>query len=482
MVSSSLLPEGNDSSCAHRFLHRHANRRSKERVQGELQTLIGFSRSFQSKGIRMSVPSLAPSTPVVPFWNRLREITRYPAHMSAMITIVILAIAKLAIFLPFGRILVLMVSVAMYRYAFECLRATANGYLEPPEIAQSTDGSLGWKQIWLVLIFMVVSIVGVVAFGPKVGVALMLFLGICLPGATMTLAMNESLADALNPAQWVAIITRIGWAYLAVVGLCLIILMSQLYAGALAAKILPPFIALIVVGIIANYGLVMTFHLMGYLIYQYHDAVGFEPVPPQMLRPLGTRDPDQDVLDEAAAFVRDGQPESATELLRGHLRGRGGTAAVHTQYRKLLSLANDRDALLRHGHDYLNILMAQEKDRLALGLVRECKTLDPTFCPTDAGQVTQLAKLAAQGGEAQLALSLLSDFHHRFPKSRDIPQNYLLAAVLLHERMNQDEQARALLTYLKGSYPNDPLMPEIDARLALIERTMAIGKKPAAKA
>lgn len=430
----------------------------------------------------MSVPPLAQPTPIVPFWNRLREITRYPAHMSAMITIVVLAIANLATFLPFGRILALLVTVAMYRYAFECLRATANGYLEPPEIAQSTDSNLGWKQIWLMLIFIVVAIVGVVVFGPKFGVALMLFLGMCLPGATMTLAMDESLAGALNPAKWIAIITRIGWAYLAVVGLSLVILLSQRYAGALAARILPPFVALIVVGIIANYALVMTFHLMGYLIYQYHDAVGFEPEQPQALRPLARPDPDQDLLDEVAAFVRDGKPENATALLRGHLRGRGGTHAVHTQYRKLLGLANDRDELLRHGQDYLNILMAQEKDRLALELVRECKTLEPTFGPIDAGQVTQLAKLAAQGGQPQLALSLLSDFHKRFPKSRDIPQNYLLVAVLLHEHMNQDEQARALLTYVKQNYPADPLMPEIDARLALIERTMAITKKPAANA
>jgi len=430
----------------------------------------------------MPAPSLAPPTPVIPFWNRLRDITRYPAHMSAMITIVILAVAKLAIFLPFGRILVLLVTVAMYRYAFECLRATANGYMEPPEIAQSTDPGVGWKQIWLMLIFIVVTVVGAVVFGPRVGVILMLFLGICLPGATMTLAMDESLAGALNPAQWVAIITRIGWAYLAVVGLCLIIVMSQMYAGALAARVLPPFIALIVVGIIANYALVMTFHLMGYLIYQYHDAVGFQPESPQVLRPLGKLDPDQDLLDEAAAFVRDGNPEHATELLRAHLRGRGGSHAVHTQYRKLLALANDRDGLLRHGHDYLHILMAQEQDRLALGLVRECKRLDPAFGPTDAGQITQLAKLAAQGGEAQLALSLLSDFHQRFPKSRDIPQNYLLAAILLHERIGQDEQARNLLTYLKGSYPGDPLMADIDARLALIDRTMAIARKPVAKA
>lgn len=429
----------------------------------------------------MSAPSRAETAPV-PFWNRLREIMRYPAHMSAMITIVVLAIAKLAIFLPFGRTLALLATVAMYRYAFECLRASANGYMEPPEIAQSTDRSLGWKLIWLMLIFIAVSVIGVAIFGPKLGVALILFLGICLPGATMTLAMNESLAAALSPAQWIAIIGRMGWPYLAVVGLCLIILMSQLYAGALAAKILPPFLALIMVAVIGNYALVMTFHLMGYLIYQYHDAVGFEPESPQTLRPLGPIDPDQELLDEAASFVRDGNPESATALLRGHLRSRGGTQAVHTQYRKLLALANDRDALLRHGHEYLNILMAQEKDRLALGLVRECKALDPAFSPTDAGQVTQLAKLAAQGGEAQLALSLLSAFHKRFPKSQDIPQNYLLAAVLLHERMNQDEQARGLLTYLKGSYPDHPLMADIDARLALIERTMAIARKPVAKA
>jgi hypothetical protein len=246
--------------------------------------------------------------------------------------------------------------------------------------------------------------------------------------------------------------------------------------------ILPRFIALIMVSVIANYALVMTFHLMGYLIYQYHDAVGFEPEAPQVLRPLAKPDPDQELLDEAAALVRDGDPERATALLRGHLHSRGGTPAVHTQYRKLLALANDRDALLHHGHEYLNVLMAQGKDRLALGLVRECKALDPAFNPTDAGQVTQLAKLAAQGGEARLALSLLSGFHNRFPKSPDIPQNYLLAAILLHERMNQDEQAHALLTDLKGNYPDHPLMADIDARLALIERMMAIARKPLAKA
>jgi hypothetical protein len=430
----------------------------------------------------MSVPSPAQSDPIVPFWDRLPEITRYPAHTSALITIVMLAFGNLSIFLPFGQILSLLVTVALYRYAFECLRATANGYMEPPELMQSTDSSLGWKQIGLMIIFILVAILGVALLGPKLGVVLILFLGICLPGATMTLAMDESLSGALNPAKWIAIVTRIGWPYLAVVALCLVILASQNYAAAMAASVLPLFIAVIVVGVISNYALIMTFHLMGYLIYQYHDAVGFEPVAPQMVRALARPDPDQDVLDEVAAFINEGKPENATELLRGHLRNRGGTPAVHAQYRKLLRLANDREELLRHGQEYLNILMAQDKSRLALEILRDCQTIEPTFGPTDAGQITELARLAAHGAQAELALRLLSGFHKRFPKSRDIPKNYLLVATLLHERMNQDEKALALLKYLKANYPDDELMPEINQQMTMIERIMAVANKSEAKA
>ncbi|MBS0556227.1 MAG: DUF4013 domain-containing protein [Proteobacteria bacterium] len=420
------------------------------------------------------------AVPIEPFWNRLREITRYPAHMGALVTIIVLALGNLLVFLPFGRILLLFVTVAMYRYAFECLRATANGYMRPPETLQSDDSALGWKMIGLMVILLVVPFAIAVLAGPKVGMVAMLLIGLALPGAIMSLAMDESLLAALNPGKWIAILTRIGWPYLAVVGLCLVIFASQGYATALVARVLPLFLALVAVGIISNYALVVTFHLMGYLIYQYHDAVGFEPEAPRIALPATPPDPDQTLLDEAAALVREGKPEAATEMLRGHLRGRGGTPAVHMQYRKLLQLTGNKDELLRHGREYLAILLAQDKDRLALDLLRDCQALDPAFAPADADAVTRLAKLAAQTGQAQVALRLLAGFHKRFPKSRDIAQNYLLAATLLHERMNQDAKARELLLYLKQACPHDALMPDIDARLALIQKMMAAA--PAAKA
>jgi hypothetical protein len=422
-----------------------------------------------------AVPQALPT--IVPFWNRLRQITLYPAHAGAMITILVLAIGKLVLYLPFGRIFSLLITLAMYKYAFECLRATADGFLEPPEVGMSVDGSVARKQLWLIAIFIVIAAFGFVLLGPVGGGALALFLGFSLPGATMTLAMEEGLAGALNPAKWMSIFTRIGWPYLAVVALCLVIMLSEAYAAMLAATILPTAVAIVAVNVISNYALVVTFHLMGYLIYQYHNELGHVPTAPQLKRLAARPDPDQELLDEAQALVRDGNPDAASTLLRGRLRAQGGTAAVHTQYRKLLRLSDDTAELLRHGREYLNILVAQEKDRLALELLRECVALDATFAPNDAEQVTHLAHKAAQIGQPQVTLRLLSGFHKRFAKSKDIPRNYLLVANLLHERMNQDEQALTLLRYLKATYPQHELAAEIDRQLDAIQRMLAVARK-----
>ncbi len=432
-------------------------------------------------------PSATPPA-IVPFWNRLREVMLYPAHGGAMATIVLLALGRLLVFLPFvGWILAILAIVAMYRYAFECLRASADGYLQPPEVGMSVDRSVGRKYIWLMLILFFIALCGIALLGPVLGLILMLFIGISLPGATMTLAMEESLSSALNPGNWISIFARIGWPYLAVVGLCLVIALSQAYASMFVVKIVPPFLAVLLIGIISNYALVMTFHLMGYLLYQYHDEIGFVPTAPHLERQMVKADPDQVVLDEAGALVSDGKTDEATELLRKQLR-RGGTPAVHAQFRKLLRLGDNKAELLDHGRDYLNILLDQGKDmptgaqvandRSILDVLRECQTLDPAFSLGTADRVMQLAHKVAQKVQPQAALLLLSGFQERFPKSQYVAQGTLLAATLMHEDTGQDEQALVLLKNLKTTLPSDPLMPEVDAKIALIERMLAAIKKP----
>mgnify|MGYP006909086169 CR=1 FL=1 len=94
--------------------------------------LLGKAVSSALRGNLMSASPEARRKPIVPFWNRLRAISLYPAHMAALVPIVMFALGKLLGFLPvLGFILALLVTVAMYRYAFDCLIATCPLYTSP---------------------------------------------------------------------------------------------------------------------------------------------------------------------------------------------------------------------------------------------------------------------------------------------------------------------------------------------------------------
>lgn len=411
--------------------------------------------------------------PIQPFWHRLRAISLYPAHPTSLMTIGVLALCHLARFLPFGFWLDVLVWVALYTYAFECLRASADGRLEPPEPGINGEDGLGWKQIWLQFFFGLFGVLGFVLFGPIGGMIVLVALGLALPGAIMALAMDQNLGHALNPATWLAVFTRIGWPYIAVVALCFVFFASRTYAQMIAVNVLPAFVAIIVVNFIAHYAIVATFHLMGYLIYQYHDEVGYEPATSHLPLPSHASDPDQATLDEAAHLLREGQPDAARELIGNHLRARGGSDGLHAQYRKLLALGDQRAEQLRHGREWIGVLLAQDKDRRAVDVARECLELDAAFEPVHRDHVGRVAQKAADAGASQVALKLVAGFHKRYPKHADIPKNYLLAAKLLAERMGKDAEARALLEQLARAYPQHPLAPDITAYRQFLDKLVA---------
>ncbi len=425
--------------------------------------------------------------PIVPFWQRLREISLYPTQPGALITLIVLSLARLLGLLPgVGRIVTVLVLVALYKFAFEVLRATANGHMEPPENALDMEESVGRQGVMLQGAFIVLAflsfIVGGVLLGEDgiwFGIAVSLLLLLGWPGACMSLAIDQNFWHALNPGTWMQIMSRLGWPYFLAFGLMALIFLSSANAQSLVQGVLPLLIGLPVLYFISGYALLATFHLMGYLIWQYQDELGYTPDTPHAPLSNPNADPDQAVLDDVAQMIRDGETDMAYETLRAHLRERGGTEALHTQYRKLLRLRADSTELIRHGREWLPMLLAQDREKAAVELCRELVELDPTFVVNDAESNTRLAKRAAALGQTQLALRLINGFHKRHPKSADIPEMYLLAARLLSERMGKDAEAKALLMQIRTAYPDHPLQPQIDALLKLIESVNA-GKKPAA--
>jgi tetratricopeptide (TPR) repeat protein len=416
-----------------------------------------------------------------PFWERIRDISTYPAQADALMTVGVLSVFSLTMLIGglVGLFFYLLTLAYLYKYCFEVLRASANGRLEAPTggLSSSSSDSSGWGAIGLQILLTIAVVVAFRFGGALIGFATVLIVVLALPGVAMSYAMDQNFWHALSPLTWFEIMGRIGAGYFAAFGLVLVILASSAAVQNFLAQIgLPTIIALPLVFFASGYGLVAAFHLMGYLIYQYHDQLGYEP---DVQKPLArtASDPDQELLDDVAQMLQDGEIDMAYDTMRQHVRSRGGTDAVHTQYRKLLRMKGDAAELKRHGEEWLAILLGQDKEKAAVDIARELVELDPAFVPKDAEATTRLAQRAAALNQTQLALRLVNGFHKRHPKSADIPANYLLAARLLSERMGKDAEAKALLMQLKTAFPNHALAGDIDALLRIVES--APGKKPA---
>jgi hypothetical protein len=395
--------------------------------------------------------------------RRLRESALYTLQPNALLVLGGLALAHLVAWLPLGFLVDLMVWLALYKYAFECLRLGANGQMRAPRPALHPDDSLGWAHVWLQVVFVAVNLIGFLALGPLAGSVLALVLALALPAAVMTLAIEENLPRALDPRGWFVLVNRIGQPYFISAGLQFVFNVGAHQAQALALPGFPPAVLLVVFLFLIHCVVLANFHLMGRLINEFHDDLGFEPEAHVMPDIRGSTDPDQRLLDQVSTFARSGQAEAACELLARRLRVPDASEAVHAQYHKLLGQLGRRDERVRHGREWIGLLLAQGNDKRVVEVARDCLDLDPAFEPTQADDVARVAEKAAAAGATQVALKLVSMFHRRHPKHRDVPRNSLLAAKLLAERMGKDATARVLLDQIMREFPDHPMTAEIGA-------------------
>ena len=399
-----------------------------------------------------------------PFWQRLRAITLYPFRGAALASLVALTLASLLGMIPVvGWVVALLVWIGAYKYAFEVLRATADGRLEAPEVVLGTGDGVVARLIAMQLVFIVVVLAALLVGGPIIGLAVLALVAFMQPGCVMSLAMDGSLSHALNPSTPLALVGRIGWPYLAVFGLLFVIQASALTASVWLARWMPPVIADLAVTAVSFWGLFAAFHLMGYLIYQYHEALGYEPAARDGLP--GRHAPDADLLGEAEAHVRDGHPDAALELLRAETRSRAVSLEVHELYHRLLRQSGDAAALTGHAGEYLNLLMLEREERRALGLLRTTLDANPDFVPTQVEHAQALAERARLAGQGQLAADTLAAMLRAHPRHPDASRWGLDAALLLVERSGRDDDARALLQQSLERCEDPGLQSKIEAAM-----------------
>lgn len=416
---------------------------------------------------------------ITPFWLRLPKVFAYPLSPSALVYILILSsISSLIGFNSiFKGLLQLVILVVFCRYAYAALENSAQGHLKPPDVtSELVSGAMGlpFKQL---LVFFIMGFAVVLA-GGVAGPLGMLIMGglvyIWMPASVMELATSHSLMDAINPFRLTSAIRAIGWPYAL---LWLFLLMLSAGSNALQSLLLRGVggaLALFVFSVISMYFLLAMFHLMGYVIYQYHESLGYPVIVDFDSTPEAKSAQNQaqnhPVLNQIAMLLHEGKSDEARRLLKDKIAQDRGDLELRKQYHKLLLLSGEHGVLIEHAQSYLTLLLADKRTRPAAELVRDCQSAVPDFKLTNPDHVYPLMQELKAMREAKQAVRLAQNFHQRHPKHADLPAVYLLAAKTLCEDLRQDIQARKILHFLATQFPHHALSQEIRQYQMVLEQ------------
>lgn len=414
-----------------------------------------------------------------PLHERWSQALGYPMQMAALSTIVALAVAHVVVrLLPgiVGWFFDLIVWAAFFKYAFEVLRWSANGRGEPPEISLTVSDDLGRYAVLLLLLIEVALILVAMWWGALSALLIGIVLMFAMPAMVTILALEEGMARALNPLVWLMLASRLGWHYFVLAGFFCAALIVQSALAAAIVRDIPWPVGPLLVWLIVNYLMIANFHLIGGVIHEHRDELGYAGHL-ELQDEVPHTDASRAILDAARARAASGDVRGAVALLRDELSAHADLLPVHDEYRHWLRQDGDKAELAAHGKKYIPVLLAQNQDRRAIDVARECQVADPAFRLDKPEDITRLAHAAADAGHTQITLALLAGFHKRFRNHPDIARNYLLAAKLWAERMNKEMQARAMLNQIKVTMPNDPVIPQVDAYLAFLDKISATPAK-----
>ncbi len=143
------------------------------------------------------------------------------------------------------------------------------------------------------------------------------------------LVTTGSLLHALNPLMFVPLVTRIGWGYLLMYFFLFLLASAPAIAGQYIMQFFPVDMHLLLYSFAESYYTIVSYHMMGYVILQYHDQVGYQVDFEDFRDPSEERstpvevDPDAAVLNEVTPLIQDGKLDEAIATIK-QMTGNGG--------------------------------------------------------------------------------------------------------------------------------------------------------------
>ncbi len=420
---------------------------------------------------------------LTPFWSRIPKFFLWPIQFDPLVFIGMCAVGMIvASILPIiGGLLAMVIWFYFFRYAMNVLVQTARGNFNPEaaDLAQESGDRRPIKQgVYLFVAFLSVALV--VGFaGRVIGILFGLVVTLGLPAAIMIVAIHDSLTDALNPAQVVGVMSGIGAPYFLLFLFLILLEGGDVVLFGLLGPLIPDVIEYPVAAFFSMYFLLVMYNMMGYVVYQYHEKLGYsvdktfdknaaeESPKAKVGPPLSPRD------QRIADLMRDGDVKGAIDEIKDDMRYNRTDINDNQKLHKLYLALGDNDKTLPHAQQLITWLLAADQGSVALEVMQRMRGIDAKFVVADASAVLPLAEAAKARRNVPLAMEMIKGFDKKNPNHRDIPAVYFLAARILSESQHDDAQAMRILQAVVTRYPEADVVKEAATYLAVLKQTSA---------
>jgi hypothetical protein len=357
------------------------------------------------------------SQSIEPFWSRLPEIYRYPFNIEAVSALLIVSL--ITAFLGSSGLLLILPSIAMMLYSFACLRETAMGNLKAPGFEACFEGSIA-PVFYVLIVIIALGFGAFSAYGLGLGIGILAttFYVLALPAAIIIIAVDEELLPALNVVALFTVMRATGISYFVML-LFIIIMMSSVFAlmsffGGEADS----FLGILLQSLIGNYYSVVIYHIMGYLVYQNQDALGFKIKAKRA--ELSDRSESDRIKMHIETLTKAGDYDAAQKVAAKQLQSSGATLWDWSRAFTLTCVATPSDRAARMFNDYASKLeSAGEIDKLADAYL-QLKKHQPKFVIKDHQQRLFVANSLFDMGQYPPVVNMLHLFHQESDNSSQV--------------------------------------------------------------
>ena len=396
-----------------------------------------------------------------PFWRRLEKIFRYPLNTQTIAMIVMVSIITSFLgHVPFSFIIYLMVLGAFLKYCFSCMEHTALGLMVAPEVSEVYDGGL---DLIGKLLGIFVSIIGIILAtyyflgGALAGiVATILIVG--LPAAMINFGMTDSVMTAVSPIATVRLMTTIGLAY----GLLLALLMIMMVSVGLINGLIGEQYSMasnMLQSMVSNYYLVVAFHLMGYMIFQYQGKLGFAAgeMNDDVALPRSERDQLVALLE---ITLKEGDYDDLPGLYADALKRFPDDRELQEKAFRFLCATGNREHIDRQASMYLEYLVRNKRHDQLRSAFKMARQVNPAFIPASPIARYALAQASHEGGDFMTAVVLVNGMHKQYPDYPALVSAYelmLSSMQQLPKLAGKVDACRKLIAGLKKRQPTVPV-------------------------